>query len=219
VGPRVHEAVTGDHPLRERSGAMFEALAHVRELLASPDTYCREMACDGLGREIDLRNKNARRWNLSGAIARAIVDLYDGDTARLRNTIGRGYGFQRDSARAKLSRTERDAREMYGLLWGVCEHASTSVVGRSMSSYNALSYDEAMRVLDRALEVVTALVEERVPGEPASEHERELLARVDAAAPAGYRLPDGNHALIVASEALCKRGALRETLAWVFVRR
>lgn len=144
--------MTGALPPRPASAELAEPLKIVIEMMALLPSrahyFAAAMATDLGDRPIDLRSNQAVRFSLSGALARAVFNLYDNDreACRLRALLKVPNADKRRRAQYLLDRRAFRARAAYGIAWSLLNRMCEQLVHRPMWS-DLLSFEDVTRVL------------------------------------------------------------------------
>lgn len=236
VEVEIEEATADSSPLDDVEESdrapLLLMVRKVAEISNHPDRYAPAvMAGNVWGDEVPIRSKHAVRWDLSGAVSEAATMLFDPEGPEkaqlLRDSLGKN-AFKRKKAVAKLRDQHRKAQRYYGYAWGAYERASTEVTGKPL--HHPKSFEEAQAVSDRARKIVCEALDANDDGatvlgmarrgEAKSIAEIELLATITEAGVTGYRLPDGEVQVLLASYDLHRRGVI-EAIGddWTYRRR
>ncbi len=207
---------------------VLRMLGKMRELCGLPGLYTPFVAADAWGKEIDPRNPNARKFDLSGALLAAVDALYDPQDQhkRLKKLEVSTIESKRAYAHNQLRKRGEKAKILYGYGWGALERASLEVTGADL--WKEKSFQTAMDVLERArLRVCESLnIRNRERGlglaridDPYTLEELELLEKISDAGDLGHKLETGDE--VLASYDLYRRGLIVEVwpVAWTYRRR
>lgn len=206
--------------------SLVPLVKRIRELCGTPDTFVLSMAADGWGKPVDLRSPNARRFSLSGALAKAVDDLKlpPEEERRLDKLSNDSNASKRSYATREKRHRELSARVLYGFGWSLLERASVEATGRSLHQIE--SFEVAMRVLDRAqlhlYESLGMSVRESPlgmarSGDPMLREEIDLLASIEEAGESGATLETIDE--VLASYDLYRRRLIVEVVgapAWTY---
>lgn len=207
---------------------LLRLLSKMRELCGLEGLYTPHMAADVWGKEIDPRNPNARKFNLSGALLAAVDALADPQDQhkRLKKLEISTIESKRIYAKNHLRRRGEHAKILYGYGWGCLERASLEVTGADL--WEDKTFQTAMDVLERArLRVCESLgIRNRDQGlgmaridDPYTLEELELLEKLTDAGEAGAKLEGISE--LLASYDLYRRGLIVEVwpVPWTYRRR
>lgn len=202
-------------------------LQKMSELCGAKDCYTEHMAADAWGQAIDVRNPNARRFDLSGALIAAVDELCDpqGEHKDLVKQETSKIEHKRVQAKKLLRKRGEHARILYGYGWALLDAASREVTSAGL--WERKTFRTAMDVLDRAklrlCESLNIRSRESPLGmakidDPYMLEEVELLAKITSAGEPGYTISPEE---ILATYDLYRRGLIIERwpLPWTYRRR
>ena len=138
--------------------SLVSLLQEMQRLCGTVHTYTEHLAADGWGAAIDVRSPNAKRFDLSGALIRAVDTLCDPQEERkkLMKQSDAKEEHRRKRAKTLLRTRAERARVMYGYGWSMLNAASREVTGADV--YQPKGFQTAMDVLERAkLRLYTSL--------------------------------------------------------------
>lgn len=207
---------------------LLRLLGKIDELCGHRDRFTIHLAADAWGAPIDVRNPNAMRFSLPGALIAAVDKIADpqDERAKLRKLEQSSkIESKRVFARNTLRKRDERARVLYGFGWGMLERASVEVTGCSI--WEEKSFQTTMDVVARArLRVCESLNirnREQPLGacridDPYMLEELDLLEKVEGAGDLGYTLKTIDE--LLASYDLFRRGMIQETrVPWTYRRR
>lgn len=208
---------------------LLRLLQKMSELCGAKDRYSQHMAADAWDQPIDVRNPNARRFDLSGALIAAVDELCDPQREHKELVKQETSKIEQKRVAAKRSLRKRGehARILYGYGWAMLDAASREITNAGV--WEKKTFQTAMDVIARAklrlCESLNIRSRERGLGmaqidDPYMLEEIELLAKITAAGEPGYTI-DGSVSEILAVYDLYRRGLIVERwpLPWTYRRR
>lgn len=139
--------------------SLVTLLQEIQRLCGTVHTYSEHMAADGWGAAIAVRSPNARRFDLSGALIRAVDKLCDPHEEHqklLKESATAKDEHKRRRAKSLMRDRGDRARVMYGYGWAMLNAASQEITGADV--YAPKGFQTAMDVLERTkLRLYTSL--------------------------------------------------------------
>ncbi len=206
---------------------LLKLLGVMFDLCGSQDRYTLHMAADIWGKEIDPRNPNAKRFDLSGALLAAVDQICDpqAEHKNLKKLEVSAIESKRTYAKRLLRHRGSHAKVLYGYGWAILQKASEEVTGEGL--WEEKTFQTAMDVLERCkLRLCESLgIRNRDaglglarPSDPYASEELLLLEKITSAGEKGYTIEPRE---LLACYDLHRRGLIVDTwpVPWTYRRR